>query len=146
MRLKNLGKPSVIPVGYTKPTTFNDAVLQILYNSGNMTQEQYLSALGIAYDFNSSKEFENDYAESDDGFEQFEQSGYARYEYGIPNELGKDSNKESSTNESASTNEVSSNDLSKSESVGVSRNDNSEKSESGTSESNSFGTDTGGKS
>lgn len=78
---KGGGARKAIPVGHSKPTTFNQAVMQILYNSGQMTQEQYLSALGIGFDYNSSKEFEDDYGfdnyEGDiDGFTQSERASY----------------------------------------------------------------------
>lgn len=76
------GARKAIPVGHSKPTTFNEAVMQILYNSGQMTQEQYLSALGIGFDYESSKDFSDDYGFDDyegdvDGFTQSERASYA---------------------------------------------------------------------
>lgn len=65
-----------IPVGHTKPETFKEAVLKILNQSGMLTQEQYLSGLGIQYDYDDDDSMQGDfYGDETDGQMEFESDG-----------------------------------------------------------------------
>lgn len=49
-------EPTAVPVGYSRPETMNEMILKILKTSGQMTQEQYLAALGVSYDGDDTEE------------------------------------------------------------------------------------------
>lgn len=63
--------PCLIPLGHTKPTTFNDAVLKVLYTSGAITRGEYMKSLGFEYDFENSSEITDEEFTDDEIGEQF---------------------------------------------------------------------------